>query len=405
MILKKIFNGSIALVLFLGSASWVQAEACDLVHIARSPDPILSQTPLAVGNVSFSYAETRLSSVRTYDDVEKEIALRILDLDTCQTEVIVISKKYTNPVTKKRITTYESVLKAPVGWVIQPLRRANGIQWNAWATEYSIVQPERKTVIGVKYPMVEFPGKKNQKTTMLTYAPHSSDVRTPEVVQSGVDYLTVVASRAYSDLRSRAVPSKAFPGMLVADVASFRQDHQVRLALIEHLDMTEFTLDPAWTLQRLLTVIGLNGHATAGYTCSNASACGLMQFTAPTYKTVRTTYPSAHITPDFSTGARDHLNSMKAAILLHDLNLASLIKTFGASIASDPKLEEYLAAAYNTGVRRVINVIRASRTQRAKDWAQARGVQGLLAETKGYITKLRYIASHPSPMRAVASGQ
>jgi len=91
--------------------------------------------------------------------------------------------------------------------------------------------------------------------------------------------------------------------------------------------------------------------------------------------------------------------------LLHDLNLASLIKAFGPNIANDPKLEEYLAAAYNTGVRRVINVVRAARAKRSADWAQARGVQGLLAETKGYIAKLRYIASHPSPMRAVAQGE
>jgi hypothetical protein len=232
-----------------------------------------------------------------------------------------------------------------------------------------------------------------------------SEVRTPEVVSSGVQYLATVASAAYSELRSQRVYSKSFPGVLVSDVASINPQYQIRLALIEHLDMTEFVLDPSWTLQRLLTVIGLNQAETAGYTCSNAAACGLMQFTPATYKLIRTTYPAAEITKDFSLGARDHVNSMKAAILLHDHNLASLTKALGSSVVQDPNLEEYLAAAYNTGVRRVINVVRAARAQHAKDWTQARGVQGLLAETKGYIIKLRYIASHPAPMRSVATSE
>lgn len=383
----------------------VQAQACDLVRIAQTPDPVLADTTLRVGTAAYSYSEIRASTQRTYSDVTKDIALRVLDLDTCQTEVVVISKEYTSPVTTKRTTTYQATLITPSGWTIKPIRRANGIQWNAWATEYEIIYPTRKAVIEVKYPVVENPGKKNQEVTFLTYTPHSSEVRTPEVVTSGVGYLSSVASRAYAELRAQNVYSKAFPKMLVSDIASFNYNHQVRLALIEHLDLTEFILDPSWTLQRLLTVVGLNREGTSGYTCSNASACGLMQFTAPTYKQVYTTYPRANIVKDFSLGARDHLNSMKAAILLHDLNLASLIKVFGTSIASDPNLEEYLAAAYNTGVRRVINVIRAARAKRTNDWAQARGVQGLLAETKGYIAKLRYIVSHPSPMRAVAKGE
>lgn len=405
MQLKLTFSILGALLVVIVSAPPAWAQTCDLVSIAQAPDPVLADTTLRVGTEAYSYNEIRVSTQRTYSDVTKDIALRVLDLDTCQTEVVVISKTYNNPTLVKRTTIHQVTLSAPAGWTIKPLRRTNGIQWNAWATEYEIIHPTRKTVIEVKYPVVENPGKKNQEVTFLTYTPHSSEVRTPEVVTSGVGYLTTVASRAYAELRAQNVRSKAFPKMLVADIASFNYNHQVRLALIEHLDMTEFVLDPSWTLQRLLTVVGLNREGTAGYTCSNASACGLMQFTAPTYKQVHATYPNAKIIKDFSLGARDHLNSMKAAILLHDLNLASLIKAFGPNIANDPNLEEYLAAAYNTGVRRVINVVRAARAKRTQDWAQARGVQGLLAETKGYIAKLRYIASHPSPMRAVAKGE
>lgn len=405
MQLKLIFSILGAFLVGVVGAPQARAQACDLVGIAQAPDAVFMDTVLRVGSVAYSYSEIRASSQRTYSDVTKDIALRVLDLDTCQTEVVVISKAYTNPATSKRSTTYQATLTAPVGWTIKPLRRANGIQWNAWATEYEIIYPTRKAVIEVKYPVVENPGKKTQKNTFITYTPHSSEVRTPEVVTSGVEYLSLVASRAYAELREQGVRSKAFPTMLVSDIASFDQSHQVRLALIEHLDMTEFILDPSWTLRRLLTVVGLNREGTAGYTCSPASACGLMQFTPPTYKQVHATYPDAKIIKDFSLGARDHLNSMKAAILLHDLNLASLMKAFGPNIAKDPKLEEYLAAAYNTGIRRVINVVRAAQAKRSADWAQARGVQGLLAETKGYIAKLRYIASHPAPMRTVAQGE
>jgi hypothetical protein len=387
----------LGLTTFAWSVPSVHAQECDYVRIAQTPDPALTSAVLQVGSRAYSYEEIRIARKQTYEDVEKDIALRVLNLETCTTQVITVKKAYVSPVTQKRVTTYQAVVVAPPGWDVRVVRRANGIQWNAWATEYKIVSPANMTVIGVVYPTIENPGAKNQTVTMVTYAPHGVDTRTPEVTAAGLDYLETVASRAYHDLRRQGVMSKAFPQKLVADVVPFSPDHQVRLALIEHLDMTEFILDPTWTLQRLLTVVGLNQATTAANTCSKASACGLMQFTSGTYKTVRQGYPAATLNKDFVAGAQDHLNSMKAALLLHDLNLASLMKAFGPSIATDKHLEEYLAAAYNTGVSRVINVVRASRKQKSSDWAQARGVQGLLAETKGYITKLRYIvAKRPS---------
>jgi len=48
---------------------------------------------------------------------------------------------------------------------------------------------------------------------------------------------------------------------------------------------------------------------------------------------------------DFKTGAADHLNSMKSAILLYDENLKGLIKINGQKVLTDPKLEEYLKNA------------------------------------------------------------
>ena len=97
---------------------------------------------------------------------------------------------------------------------------------------------------------------------------------------------------------------------------------------------------------------------------------------------------------------------MKAAVLLHDHHLAVLVNAFGDCIVADPKLEEYLAAAYNTGVGRVKSVLAVALRTKAADWAKASGkkkTEHLLGETKGYITKLRFLRDQwPLPPLAKA---
>ena len=55
-------------------------------------------------------------------------------------------------------------------------------------------------------------------------------------------------------------------------------------------------------------------------------------------------------------------------ILLHDYNLSGLIKKFGEKILADPRLEEYLAAAYNGKPDWVHNSLRATISKGLPDW-------------------------------------
>ena len=95
---------------------------------------------------------------------------------------------------------------------------------------------------------------------------------------------------------------------------------------------------------------------------------------------------------DFEKGASDHLNSMTAAILLYDYNLSHLIKRHGDKITKDPRLEEYLAAAYNGGPARVSRSYTATILNKINEW-----FGHLRPETKGFIKKLRFLQENNLP--------
>ncbi|HZZ99152.1 MAG TPA: hypothetical protein VFK07_00375, partial [Candidatus Paceibacterota bacterium] len=138
---------------------------------------------------------------------------------------------------------------------------------------------------------------------------------------------------------------------------------------------------------------------SSNHTCNGANACGWVQFTPGTYKDIAKTYPAAKLIPDFNAGAVDHLNSMEAAILLYDQNLHVFLNQNGPSTINDPKLEEYLAAAYNGGSVRVNNTIEAAVASAVDDWVDALTTKkgGLFPETETYLLKLRYLQDHNLP--------
>lgn len=391
-----------------------EEPTCDVAAVvaATPDDPVLAAAPLKVGTGLHRYIEVRVDHARTYQDYTKDIALRVLDLDTCTTQVVTVTKTYgtrtlRTPVATRKGTVWKeqkqpaALLQAPAGWNIEVVRRANGIEWNNWATEFRISAPERRVVVGLKYPLVNEARRRGEpRTTELVYVPHSGALDLPTLVDRGPTYARDLAERARARLEANGVGSRAVPGVSVTDVPALASDAFVRRMANEHMDQTEFTLDPFWTTRRIFVVIGANGDRFGTLVCSPAKACGPMQFTKGTYRYIDRLYPAAGLIDDFNAGARDSLNVMQAAILLDDDNLRLLIDAFGADILEDPRLEEYLTAAYNTGVARVINVLRIAKRTGAADWADARGkrcsrvnnyAECLLPETVGYIAKLRYL--------------
>lgn len=370
---------------------------CDRLEQIDNAEKLLKPVELSVGTKDYRYTEKRAGKVTAFKDPEKQIALELLDVEKCTLDQVIITKR-------------GDKLIAPSGYVIEAVTRANGIRWNNWATEYRINAPTGLVVVTNKYPLIreeKIPRtvrNKNGKrvtvydtvrtVTQVVYTPYSKELHVPEMVSGGREYLTDLAKRAYEDLRRLQVPSQAAGNKLVADISALKPEFIERLVPNELMDLTEFTLDPTWTTERIHVVIGANRDRVASYTCSKAKACGLMQFTSGTYALMAKLYPEARLNNDFIDGARDPLNAMKAAVLLHDYNLAVLMNAFGDGIAADPKLEEYLAAAYNTGVGRVKSVLAVALRTKAADWAKVNGKkknEHLLGETKGYIAKLRFL--------------
>jgi hypothetical protein len=374
-----------------------EAPACNLTERIEAARSLLEPIAVSIGATTHRYTERRAGSNMTFRDSEKTIALALMNSESCELSTTIITKR-------------GDQLIAKPGFVIEPVTRSNGIRWNNWATEFRITEPAHTLVVSLKYPyqrdqrvartVKSAKGKTRtvyetkSVTIPIYYTPYSRELHVPELVQGGEEHLSSLAERAYADLRERGVTSYAVPGMLVANVDALRPEYVIRLAPIEHMDLTEFLLDPSWTTERIHVVIGANLERVATYTCSKASACGLMQFTKGTYGYMRKLYPAAGLIESFEDGARDQFNAMKAALLLHDHNSSQLIDAFGPDILNDPRLEEYLAAAYNTGVARVIAVVSAAKKKKVSDWADASGARRgskLLPETKGYIAKLRFL--------------
>ncbi|HUO75392.1 MAG TPA: hypothetical protein VMU12_00530 [Candidatus Paceibacterota bacterium] len=401
--------------------------ACDIASvIAGTPSDVqLASASLSYDQKLHSYVEVRLGVLKVYKDYIKDIAVRVLNTTTCTTSVITVKKTYgmaqmNVPVATRTGTKWTiknepvAVLQAPAGWAMSVVRRANGIEWNNWNTQFAIASPSDSIVVGVKYPIVNDAPKKGQpRVTEFINVPYSEPIAVADVIAEGQRYVADTIAKATDDLRARGVVSRALPGMLIADViAKYPKAFPIdKIMPIEHMDLTEFILDPQWTTNRVYATIGANGDMFASFTCSPAGACGPQQFIASSYTMVRKAYPAAGLVTDTNTGRRQALNSMKAAILLLDLQLADYVKAFGTAIMSDPHIDELQFAGYNTGTKRVTAVYRIALKKNSPDWVDARGTdcrkptyrQCLLSETKGYVQdKFRYLRDEYTASAPVA---
>lgn len=349
--------------------SWTYADKI------KEAEALLADTELYVGDKDITYYEERFSyttgkiskTKKRFSTPEREIALVLLNTETGKLKKVIITKR-------------GEELIAPSEFPISVVPRTNGIMWNYWNTMYEAPAPYM--VILNKWPQEEGRGKK-RKIEYIVYAPYSSDLHRPELIESGRGYLQDIIVQAMTTLRTRGVYSRAFTDMLVSDTPALKSEYFERLPIIEHTDLGEFMADPLAASQRVLILFGANGSKAFAYTGSNAGACGAFQYTHGTWDLIRKRYPTAQL-PDFDTGSIDHVSSAMAAILLYDDNLKRLIVTFGEKIADDPRLEEYLAASYNGNPNHVLSSLRSTIAKQLENW----GIR-LKSETKGYLVKIR----------------
>ncbi|MDP3697736.1 MAG: hypothetical protein Q8R55_07055 [Candidatus Taylorbacteria bacterium] len=370
----------------------------------------LKNTQLKIGKKKYTHieerivynAEGKITSIRKErkTDFEREIALRLLNLDTGVTEIVIVQKR-------------GLLLIAPVGYDVQVVKRRNGIQWNGRNTHLKVLRPSQNIVIKIAWP-----DEKTKKN--FIYSPYSADdpntpdeiepgIHTPETVATGTEYARNIFTMACQILHDRGIRSRAFPQYLVCETPFLPLKAYQRLLLIEQMDESEFYLDSRKTAERVLVILGTNPNR-AFPTCNSSKpwrACGLMQFTdrwrgkgrPGTYSTVVRAFPEAKLIKTFPAGAFDHINVAIATILLYNLNLDDLVRKFGQKIIEkiieDPVFTEMvLAAPYNGGLGWTNKALVDYFSGKIEDWTISKHLR---KETRGYAVKHRYLIENDLP--------
>jgi len=198
----------------------------------------------------------------------------------------------------------------------------------------------------------------------IVYLPFTEDTFDPGFVSSGKEYLIATARAALDELRAAQVPSRAFPGQMLADTIPLQV--VTTLAVIEQTDDRDYVQKQDIAFDEVLSQYGLKQQEAYRYSVSSAKALGPMQFTNRrgngTYSLVVRRCPGARLDPVFESGATNLLNAMKAAICLLDLELAAMKTDIRDAYRNDPVvLGIFPVAAYNGGPRNVTKLHRVLR--------------------------------------------
>jgi hypothetical protein len=201
----------------------------------------------------------------------------------------------------------------------------------------------------------------------IVYLPFTQDTLDQHFVDEGIEYLRNTALQAVEELRRAGVPSRAFPGELLADVVP--AEVIMTLAVIEQTDDGDYRRKQALAFEEVLSQYGLKREDAYRYSVSRAKAIGPMQFTNSrgngTYALVVRRCPGAQLDPDFERGATNILNAMKAAICLFDIELNQMPAHIRLPYRDNQKvLGIFPVAGYNGGPRNVTKLYRVIQRMR-----------------------------------------
>jgi hypothetical protein len=201
----------------------------------------------------------------------------------------------------------------------------------------------------------------------IVYLPFTQDTLDARFVAEGKEYLRRMARQAVEDLRRAGLPSRAFPGELLADVVP--AEVIMTLAVIEQTDDGDYRRKQALAFEEVLSQYGLKREDAYRYSVSRARAIGPMQFTNSrgngTYALVVRACPDAQLDPDFERGATNILNAMKAAICLFDIELNQMPAHIRLPYRNNQKvLGIFPVAGYNGGPRNVAKLYRVIQRMR-----------------------------------------
>jgi hypothetical protein len=223
-------------------------------------------------------------------------------------------------------------------------------------------------VYGRKFPVFENNFVKRRRWSdvvrtakPIVYLPFTEDTFDPGFVSGGKEFLVATATKALAELRLAQVPSRAFPGELLADVVPSQV--VTTLAVIEQTDDRDYVQKQALAFDEVLSQYGLKEEEAYRYSVSVAKALGPMQFTNRrgngTYSAVVRRCRGANLDPVFERGATNLLNAMKAAVCLLDMEVAAMRPEIRAAYRKNPVvLGIFPVAAYNGGPRNVAKLYR-----------------------------------------------
>ena len=238
------------------------------------------------------------------------------------------------------------------------VRRDNGFN-----SDIDVITPADGRVLAVKYPVMNDRNRFGEFLPVIqaVYTPFSPEIMTVDIIKEGIEVQDDLIDKAYRKLKGRHVSSAAFPGRKVTDVIP--KDMLTVLLLNEHIDPGEFYSAPSapYLVKKVLTIIGANKEKAYAYTISPAGAFGLVQMIPSTYRLLLSQYPSAGLNPSFASGMTDAVNAVMAQVLLCDADWETIRKI---EEVPPEKIGPYLAAAYNGGVGRVLNILRHDKN----DW-------------------------------------
>ncbi len=229
---------------------------------------------------------------------------------------------------------------------------------SGYDTDYAVT-PAQNVVVGVRYPLWQATVEK--KVTVYTlrqmvYVPYSKSLHTQEVIDWGKVVLDRLVQDALQDIRTKNIPSKAFSGKLLADVAD--PVALKSIMAIEHMDHGSVRSGADDRLDLFYLELGLNEQNAFHQEISSAGANGLLQFIPSTYAAVVKQWPSLNLIKDFHEGTGNLPNALKAQIAYLDGVWFDLPPQARDPYLTSPEfMRAYLIAAYNTGGIRVRRAI------------------------------------------------
>lgn len=231
------------------------------------------------------------------------------------------------------------------------VRRDNGFN-----SDIAVLKPAGGKVLAVRYPISNESQRFGPGDSVIeaTYTPYSPEIATQDVVEEGILVQRAFIEKALAELSRRKVYSHAFPGRPVASVIPI--DVLMILLINEHIDPGSFS-SPAFAprlVNSVLTIVGTNRNRAYAYSISPAGARGLVQMIPSTYRILQNKYPEARLNPNFAVGMADPLNAVIAQILLCDADWQTIRRRQDISAE---RIGPFLAAAYNGGVGRVIDIL------------------------------------------------